>query len=178
MPSRTSRSPSSSSRQTRTLGFSQFHLVCRPRDPSSPLTHKPLQQWRLCLTLRDALSQRRHRSHPHHETTWSNPTTAPIVVPNPVAAGSALLLVDEINRPNMGLTLDFGHCLAAGENPAQSVAMVGSRGKLFGIQLNDGYTRIGAEDGLIFGSVSSLPATLAHQPAQNPSLSSEHTCSR
>jgi hypothetical protein len=28
-------------------------------------------------------------------------------------------LVDEINRPNMGLTLDVGHCLMAGENPAQ-----------------------------------------------------------
>eukprot|EP00971_Amphidinium_carterae_P032586 641861-Amphidinium_carterae.2 len=27
----------------------------------------------------------------------------------------------------MGLTLDVGHCLAAGENPAQSVALVGSR---------------------------------------------------
>ena len=53
----------------------------------------------------------------------------------------------------MGLTIDFGHCLAAGENPAQSAAMVGSRGKLYGIQLNDGYTRLGAEDGLILGSV-------------------------
>jgi len=31
--------------------------------------------------------------------------------------------------------------------------MVGLRGKLFGVQLNDGYQRIGAEDGLLFGSV-------------------------
>ena len=69
------------------------------------------------------------------------------------STGAALLLVDEIDRPNMGLTLDFGHCLAAGENPAQSCAMVGARGKLFGIQLNDGYTRLGAEDGMILGSV-------------------------
>ena len=69
------------------------------------------------------------------------------------STGAALLLVDEIDRPNMGLTLDFGHCLAAGENPAQSCAMVGTRGKLFGIQLNDGYTRLGAEDGMILGSV-------------------------
>ena len=35
----------------------------------------------------------------------------------------------------MGLTLDVGHCLAAGENPAQSAAMVGARGKLFGVQV-------------------------------------------
>ena len=69
------------------------------------------------------------------------------------STGAALLLVNDVNRPNMGLTLDIGHCLAAGENPAQSVALVGSRGKLFGMQLNDGYQRLGAEDGLIFGSV-------------------------
>jgi sugar phosphate isomerase/epimerase len=52
----------------------------------------------------------------------------------------------------MGLTLDMGHMLMAGENPGQSVALVGGQ-KLFGIQLNDGYTRLAAEDGLMFGSV-------------------------
>jgi sugar/nucleoside kinase (ribokinase family)/sugar phosphate isomerase/epimerase len=67
------------------------------------------------------------------------------------STGAAMLLVNEIDRPNMGLTLDFGHMLMAGENPAQSVALVGE--KLFGIQLNDGYTRLAAEDGLMFGSV-------------------------
>lgn len=35
------------------------------------------------------------------------------------STGAAMQLVDEINRPNMGLTLDVGHCLMAGENPAQ-----------------------------------------------------------
>ncbi|CAK0890887.1 unnamed protein product [Prorocentrum cordatum] len=74
------------------------------------------------------------------------------------STGAAMLLVRDIDCPNMGLTLDFGHCLAAGENPAQSAAMVGSAGKLFGIQLNDGYQRIGAEDGLMFGSVHPLMA--------------------
>ncbi|KAJ1491714.1 xylose isomerase-like protein, partial [Baffinella frigidus] len=69
------------------------------------------------------------------------------------STGAAVVLVKDINRPNMGLTLDFGHCLAAGENPAQSAALAGSRGMLFGVQLNDGYQRLGAEDGLIFGSV-------------------------
>ena len=67
------------------------------------------------------------------------------------STGAALLLVKEINRPNMGLTLDMGHMLMAGENPGQSIAMVGE--KLFGIQLNDGYTRLAAEDGMIFGSI-------------------------
>ena len=41
--------------------------------------------------------------------------------------------------------------LMAGENPAQSISMVGER--LFGIQLNDGYTRLAAEDGMMFGSI-------------------------
>ena len=39
-----------------------------------------------------------------------------------------------------------------------AAAMVGARGKLFGVQLNDGYTRLGAEDGLAFGSVHPLLA--------------------
>jgi hypothetical protein len=58
-----------------------------------------------------------------------------------------------VDRPNFGLTIDVGHCLMAGENPAQSAAMVGARGKLFGVQLNDGHSRLAAEDGLMFGSV-------------------------
>jgi L-rhamnose isomerase len=69
------------------------------------------------------------------------------------STGTALLLVQEINRTNMGLTLDVGHMLMAGENPGQSIAMVGQHKKLFGIQLNDGYTRLAAEDGLMFASV-------------------------
>lgn len=69
------------------------------------------------------------------------------------STAAAVLLVDEIDRPNMGLTLDVGHMLMSGENPGQSIAMVTKRNKLFGIQLNDGYTRLAAEDGLVFGSV-------------------------
>mmetsp|Transcript_25300 Transcript_25300/g.39715 ORF Transcript_25300/g.39715 Transcript_25300/m.39715 type:complete len:762 (+) Transcript_25300:90-2375(+) len=67
------------------------------------------------------------------------------------STGAAMLLLKDIDRANMGLTLDMGHMLMAGENPGQSIAMVGE--KLFGIQLNDGYTRLAAEDGMIFGSI-------------------------
>ena len=42
--------------------------------------------------------------------------------------------------------------LMAGENPGHSIAMVGGD-KLYGKQLNDGYTRLAAEDGLMFGSI-------------------------
>ena len=86
----------------------------------------------------------------------------------------------DIDRVNFGLTLDFGHCLMAGENPAQAVALVGkesrrmhrrpsttgrdredgfttdeisTNNKLFGVQLGDGYGRLGADDGLAFGSI-------------------------
>ena len=45
------------------------------------------------------------------------------VVPS---TGAALLLARDVDRPNFGLTLDIGHMLMAGENPAQSVALVGS----------------------------------------------------
>lgn len=69
------------------------------------------------------------------------------------STAAALLLVDEIDRPNMGLTLDVGHMLMSGESPGQSIAMVGRKQKLFGIQLNDGYTRLAAEDGMMFGSI-------------------------
>ena len=84
----------------------------------------------------------------HPDIKWSlefKPTdenTRFFTVPS---TGAAMLLLKDIDRPNMGLTLDMGHMLMAGENPGQSIAMVGD--KLFGIQLNDGYTRLAAEDG-------------------------------
>ena len=68
----------------------------------------------------------------------------------------------EVDRKNFGLTLDFGHCLMAGENPAHCVAAVARSlpptenrpgGGLFGVHLGDGYGRLGAEDGLAFGTV-------------------------
>ncbi|GKY96706.1 hypothetical protein MPSEU_000630100 [Mayamaea pseudoterrestris] len=71
------------------------------------------------------------------------------------STAAAILLMQDVDRLNFGLTLDVGHMLMAGESPGQSIAMVGraGKGKLFGIQLNDGYTRLAAEDGLMFGSI-------------------------
>ena len=69
------------------------------------------------------------------------------------STGAAILVMNEVDRPNFGLTLDVGQMLMSGENPGQSIAMAGRTGKLFGIQLNDGYTRLAAEDGLCFGSI-------------------------
>ena len=41
----------------------------------------------------------------------------------------------------------------ATENPGQSVALAGQEGKLFGVQLNDGFVKPGCEDGLALGTV-------------------------
>lgn len=79
------------------------------------------------------------------------------------STGAALLLAQEVDRENFGLTLDFGHLVMAGENPGQSIAAAARSGKLFGIQLGDGPSRLGAEDGLVFGSANpraSLEAVL------------------
>jgi sugar phosphate isomerase/epimerase len=55
-------------------------------------------------------------------------------------------------------SLDFGHMVQAGENPAQSVAMAAAEGRLFGLHLNDVHPRLGGEDGLAFGTVNKLAA--------------------
>jgi sugar/nucleoside kinase (ribokinase family)/sugar phosphate isomerase/epimerase len=67
---------------------------------------------------------------------------------------AALSLVREVARPKrFGLTLDIGHLLAAGENPAQSASAVLTRNALFGLHLGDAHSKLGAEDGLAFGTV-------------------------
>ena len=54
--------------------------------------------------------------------------------------GTAMLLVQEVNEPNCGITLDFGHSLAALENPAEVVAILKKYGdKLFHVHVNDNY---------------------------------------
>jgi ribokinase len=73
------------------------------------------------------------------------------IVPSTAAA---LALVREVNRPGrFGLTLDAGHLIAAGENPAQSAASVARANALFGFHIGDVHSKLGAEDGLAFGSV-------------------------
>jgi xylose isomerase len=71
--------------------------------------------------------------------------------------GAVMKLVSDIDRENIGVTLDFGHLLMARENPAQSAAMVLRDGKLWGMQLNDSHGL--ADDGLVIGSIH-LPAIL------------------
>lgn len=51
--------------------------------------------------------------------------------------GEALLLCIQTGRPNVGVNLDFGHCLIARENPAMSVALASREKRLFHVHLND-----------------------------------------
>lgn len=71
---------------------------------------------------------------------------------------AAILLTQDVAQPNVGLTLDIGHLLLAGENPAHSIFMAARAGKLFGLHLNDAHVKLGAEDGLPFGSVNPIMA--------------------
>ena len=65
--------------------------------------------------------------------------------------GAVMKMLADANRPNLGVTLDYGHLLMANENPAQSAAMCLQDQKLFSLQLNDSHGQ--ADDGLVVGTV-------------------------
>jgi xylose isomerase len=53
------------------------------------------------------------------------------------SAGEALAMCQEVDKDNIGITLDFGHALQAQERPGQSVAMLSRAKKLFYVHQND-----------------------------------------
>jgi len=53
--------------------------------------------------------------------------------------GKALHFCHEVDRENVGITLDVGHALQAGENPAESISLLVSKGKLFYLHINDNF---------------------------------------
>ncbi len=65
--------------------------------------------------------------------------------------GTTLLAIRELNRKNVGVTIDFAHVLYADEMPAYAVALAARSSKLFGVHLNDGYAK--RDDGLMVGTV-------------------------
>lgn len=54
-------------------------------------------------------------------------------------AGTLLYILQKIGLPNIGATVDFGHSLVAGENPAEAASLFAREGKLFQIHCNDNY---------------------------------------
>lgn len=61
---------------------------------------------------------------------------AQMIIPN---VGMTLHACSQIDRRNVGVTLDIGHALFAGEHPAQAVASLAAVGKLFHVHGNDNY---------------------------------------
>ena len=66
-------------------------------------------------------------------------------------AATSLLAIREIDRTNLGVTLDFAHVLFADEMPAFAAALVARHSRLLGVHLNDGYGK--RDDGLMVGAV-------------------------
>jgi xylose isomerase len=54
-------------------------------------------------------------------------------------ATKTLMLLDEVNRPNVGVCFDVGHSLYGGENLAEVVALCQRKGRLFHLHMNDNY---------------------------------------
>ena len=53
------------------------------------------------------------------------------------SAGETLSFCQSAGADNLGVTLDFGHALQAGERPAQSAVLLHRAGRLFYVHLND-----------------------------------------
>jgi sugar phosphate isomerase/epimerase len=74
----------------------------------------------------------------------------------PSNVSSTLLMVNEINEENCGVTIDYGHAMVAYENVAESVAMLKKYGnKLFHLHMNDNYGYW--DDDMITGSIHTIP---------------------
>lgn len=66
--------------------------------------------------------------------------------------GATMMMLAEVNRDNLGVTLDFCHMLMKKENPAYAVSWLLERGKLFNMHMNDGEGSM--DDGFIVGTVN------------------------
>lgn len=64
--------------------------------------------------------------------------------------GVAGMMLNDIACDNVGITLDYCHMLMKHENPAFAADIFGSRQKLYGVHLNDGYGL--NDDGLMIGT--------------------------
>ena len=64
---------------------------------------------------------------------------------------TTLLALNEVDLPNLGVTLDFAHVLYADEQPVFVAALIARHSRLLGVHLNDGYAK--RDDGLMVGAV-------------------------
>ena len=61
---------------------------------------------------------------------------ARVIVPN---TGVVLYLCEQIGLDNVGVTVDLGHALYAGETPAQVLSLAADANRLFLVHINDNY---------------------------------------
>jgi xylose isomerase len=66
--------------------------------------------------------------------------------------GKVLHVCAEVNAPNLGANLDIGHSFAAGESPAEAVALLASKGLLRYLHTNDN-TGDGGDWDMVSGTV-------------------------
>jgi xylose isomerase len=65
--------------------------------------------------------------------------------------GKTLMVIREVNLPNIGVMIDFGHSMMAYENPSEAVVLANQYGKLYHMHLNDNFRYW--DDDMIVGSV-------------------------
>jgi xylose isomerase len=68
------------------------------------------------------------------------------------SAARTLLAIEQMEVPNVGVLLDFGHALYGGESPAESAQMLIDRDRLYAIDVNDNFR--GWDDDMVVGSIS------------------------
>jgi xylose isomerase len=66
--------------------------------------------------------------------------------------GKALIFINDVGAPNLGAAIDVGHSLMAGENLAESVALLDAHKRLYQVHLNENYKD--ADPDLIFGTIN------------------------
>lgn len=66
--------------------------------------------------------------------------------------GKLLLMIKSLHIDNIGVALDTGHALLAGERLAESLMIIDKYDKLYQIHLNDNYRN--ADPDLVFGSIN------------------------
>jgi xylose isomerase len=66
--------------------------------------------------------------------------------------GHCMTVINEINRPNLGINIDMGHAFIMKENLAESIALACRYAKLFHTHWNDNWKLF--DDDLIVGTVN------------------------
>ena len=100
-----------------------------------PFHHDYQEEWRL---MKECLAEA--AAHRHEVTVSLEYKPSETRVFSTLAgAPGAILMVKEIGLPNLGVTVDVGHSLYAGESPAQSLALLYHHGIKPYIHVNDNY---------------------------------------